>query len=234
MIRVLLGVCLLLSPLAATAEDLLSFSRQRDGEIAAAAPRLAAFLDAEAADLRFQAEDQARIAAEQARAAGAPFRTHVLTLDERAHFVGGGLVSVLRTARRDQGGAHGGLWFDAVLWDARAGDIAGLDRIFPPTREGALALERLVMALKADLLARPGLWRKSIAMATVVDPAALQFFTLVPSTSRGRIGGIAFHFAPYEIGPYAAGPQVAVIPQTIFAGGVAPDLAPLFAGAPAR
>ncbi|MGG7567551.1 RsiV family protein [Rhodovulum sp. DZ06] len=234
----ILAAALALSALPAGAESgtapNLDWEVTRDPAIAAAAPKLAAFLAAETADLLHLARDEAAEAAARAAEDGRTPRRQVFKATEAARAVTPRFVSVLRTTERYQGGAHGGLWFDALTWDKTTGDVIGLDLIFPPTREGARGLEALVMALKADLLAREGLWRESIAYSTPLDPAALGNFTLEPSTQAGRIGGIAFHYAPYELGPFALGPQTAVIPQAVFADGVAPEFQRLFGGAPAR
>ena len=242
MLRPLLAAAALLLALPAApmaqdrtgADDALRWSVSRDPAVARAAPDFAAFLKAEAEDALFIARDEAAIARAAAQKAGAPFRPHGFALIEDMRAAAPGFVSVLRATRRATGGTESAVWLDSMVWDVARKDIVTLGRFFPPTREGVRGLEVLVKALKADLQARPGLWPKRIAMATVVDPAALQFFTLERSTQGGRIGGIGFHFAPAELGPKALGSQHVIIPQSLFRHGVDPELRPLFAGSPLR
>jgi hypothetical protein len=231
MIRAALALLLLAAP--ALADDAaLRVQIARDPSVAAAAPALARFMEAE--DDALVQEMQAAAETERADAAkgGLPFRPHSLDIAAQARGVSPALMSVLRTVSSDTGGAHGNVYLDPLTWDRRGGKLIRLDAILSEDKAGFRALEAIAKRLRADLMARPDLWRDSIAMATVPDPAALQGFTLEPSTTPGLIGGLAFHFGPYEVGPYSSGPQRAVIAQSLFRSGIRADLRDQFDGAP--
>lgn len=57
-------------------------------------------------------------------------------------------------------------------------------------------------------------------------------FALAPSTTPGKLGGLIFLFAPYEVGAYSEGPYDVVIPQASFAASLSPAVADEFSGSP--
>lgn len=208
----------------------LDWQIDADPRIATAAPEFAAFLRTSDDALTEEMQD----AATRERAdLGADFHQHSLMVTTEARAITPGLVSALRSVSSFSGGAHGNLFLDPLTWDRTTRDFVRLDHFLSEDAAGWKALQAIARMLKADLSAREGLWADRIAMAAVPDPAALQSFTLEPSTTQGRVGGLAFHFAPYELGPYSAGPQRAVIPQAAFRSGLKPQFRALFDGAPA-
>jgi hypothetical protein len=201
-----------------------------DPRIAAAAPDFAAFLRTSDDALIVEMLDGAT---RERADLGAGFHQHSLMVTTEARAITPGLVSALRSVSSFSGGAHGNLFLDPLTWDRKTGDFVRLDHFLSEDAAGWKALQSIARILRADLSAREGLWVDGIAMAAVPDPAALQSFTLEPSTTHGRIGGLAFHFAPYELGPCSAGPQRAVVPQAAFRSGLKPQFRALFDGAPA-
>ena len=93
------------------------------------------------------------------------------------------------------GGAHGNYWFDPVNVDLRTGERIALEDLFAP---GSRYLERLSAGAERSL--RAGGWDLDASWAEGLAPDADNFgaFTLAADS-------LVLHFAPYQIGPYAAG-----------------------------
>lgn len=150
----------------------------------------------------------------------------------------GKLVALSSETDEYTGGAHGMQVYGAVLWDK------ALDRRIQPSalfRRGADmgVLDRaLCEAINAARAARTG----EASTLTVGDPSAAwacprameTAFTLAPSRTAGKSGGLEFLINPYVVGPYAEGPYRIVVPQSAFRTLLAPAYADEFAGEPQR
>lgn len=113
------------------------------------------------------------------------------------------------------GAAHPGHYALTLVWDAERGRALTLAELFRP---GTAWLETLagetVPALEAELgeMADPG-W---IAEGAGPDPANYTRWALVED-------GLLVLFDPYQVAPYAAGPQGVTVPRAALAGLADPD-----------
>lgn len=201
--------------------------------LAEASPGLAGFLADEAAATL---ELFRGIAAEDAEAAateGYPFRRHSLEIRDELRFLSAEYVSVLRRIESYTGGAHGSLVLEPVTVDRATGMMLRLDAFLGgPGGSDALIDIARQLARRIAEMAHGGdpdeAWARNIRAATRPDLAVLQNFTLVAGED-GRIAAFAFHFAPYEVAPFSAGPIEITVPAELFRGGLKPGLAPRFA-----
>ena len=209
-------------------------ARLDDGAALAAMSELRAFLEAENLALLEEMRQRSEEDREAATQGGFAFRPYSLDVELDARFVSDRYASILRKVRMDTGGAHPNLFLDPLTWDARARDFVRLDAFLGAGKQRRQGLAAISAALRAALSAREGMFPEAVERATVPDATVLKNFTLEPSTVSGLIGGLAFHFAPYEVAPYALGPQTVTIPADMLAPHLSAEVAPLFGGAPAR
>lgn len=193
-----------------------TFAVRHDPRIAMAAPDLAAFLAAETADMSRQHADRAG--------------PEDVTVTETARAITPRLVSVLRRIERDEAG-RAGVWFEPLTWDLQMQDFVLLDALVSPDGAGHAAVRGIAQSLSQTLISR-GFARETVAMATPPDPLSLQNFTLEPSRTPNRVGGIAFFWGPHELGAPAKGPQQVTIPQDAFRSGLNETYLSQFSGAP--
>lgn len=203
-----------------------------------AAPALGDLLRSEALAL---AEEFRLDRADTSGAAGE--RRWRVTVTDEARYASPRFISVRRAISADTGGAHPALWYETLTWDAAAGDFIRLDALFPEGAardEALIALSALIRGQLAERLWNgrpPPDWRARLLAATAPDAAVLSNFTLERAAGPGPgsgAGGLAFHFAPYDVAPYAAGPVTVTAPQALFRQWLSPEMAALFSGAPAR
>ncbi len=238
MIRIALALAaaLLAAPLAAgesvTETEAIS-ARIDDASAFSATPELQALLRDENVDML----ENARLSAEEfladARANDMPFRPYELDVRLEPRFMSDRYVSLLRTVSVYEGGAHPNHGLEPLTWDVTAKTFVRLDAFLAPGADTRRALVAISRMLREALNAREGTWEEQVDSATVPDVTVLQNFTLERSTQSGLIGGIAFHFNPYEVAPYAMGPQEVMIPQAAISAWLRPEVAALFGGAPA-
>lgn len=63
------------------------------------------------------------------------------------------------------------------------------------------------------------------------EPAPTDFALFEPmAASDGRLGGLRFVFAPYQVGPYSDGTQTVEVPADVLLPFVSPEYRPLFTG----
>ena len=127
-----------------------------------------------------------------------------------------------------------------------AGKLAGLERmrigdLFSDKEAAAVALAPKVYELVARAkTARSGspdsyemfLGESKDAMG--VSDVLAGNISLIASTEAGKLGGLALHYAPYEIGSYAEGAYHITLPQADFRTLLKPEYRTLFAGEPAE
>lgn len=238
-----LGLVLLLPVLPLRAETILD---ERTGELVAritlseagaTEPGLRDFLEVEAMATFEQYRELAAEAAREARAKRQPFRPFRLEIRDEDRFVSADYLSLLRVISDETGGAHAMTFLEPLTLDRRTGTFLRLDD-FLAGPEGGRALDSISRHLRGEIIRRHhggdsrSPFAREIAAATVPDVTVLQNFTLVPSTEPGRIGGLAFHFAPSDVAPHAAGPVEIVVPLPVFAAGLRPAIAARFGGEP--
>lgn len=236
--RLVLAAALALALPAAAQERIVDKTDLLDAEItlSQAAERHAALFEFLRNDARGALADARDLAADEAKDAGADFRQHTLRVSDDDRFVGGGYVSLVRTYAAYTGGAHGNQHLDPLTWDVARNEFVRLDHFLTPELQGLKALEAISAELRKALKAKHGedyeTWKNDVVAATVPDVTVLQNFTLEPSNNPGKVGGIAFHYSPYEVGPYAMGPVRVMIPQAVFAAGLKAEVKGLFVGSP--
>lgn len=135
----------------------------------------------------------------------------------RVLFDSGDLLSVLRHDRAYGDGGES-VWLVPVNWDVRAGRLIPIEAVFGAPESHAASYAGLAKILRAATVQQvwggnPGPWRDEITTEVQPDPAWLSTFTFVPSTLPGKIGGIAWHFAPEVIAPAGRGTVSVTLPQ---------------------
>lgn len=167
-----------------------------------AAPTAAEDLDGFPAFAAFLAAERAGAKADLEAAGAGP-----VTFADETRGVSGGLASHLRTIR-----AAGEVFLEAATWDD-AGPVR-LDRFFDEGAardEGLAAISAHIRALmEREFGPAPEFGPRM--RATAPDVAVLSNFTLLEGGA-----GLAFHFAPGEVAPKAAGPVEANVPTARFA-----------------
>ncbi|MDR0181598.1 DUF3298 and DUF4163 domain-containing protein [Lysobacter arvi] len=73
---------------------------------------------------------------------------------------------------------------------------------------------------------------KMIDDGTQPDPSDFALFEPIAAPD-GRLAGLRFVFAPYQVGPYSDGTQTVEVPVDVLLPHLAPEYRPLFAAAPA-
>lgn len=143
-------------------------------------------------------------------------------------------LSLLKTAETYTGGAHGNAAFSTVNYDRRSGRDLGLGDFFGKLSDGAEVLKKIAAFVQREIAVQQGEFadKNWIAEGAAPKVDAYSVFTLAPAQDGGAIGGMTFHFAPYIVGPYAAGDFHITVPQRIFASYLKSDLRALFAGEP--
>lgn len=124
-------------------------------------------------------------------------------------------ASVLRRIEADIGGKEPNIYVEASVWDDSAADFVRLDALFDAGTSRDEALIVISRHLRETI--RKRVWNGKInpaylplvEQATNPDPAVMANFTL-------ENGGIAFHYSPYEIAPYAVGPVSILVPKSLF------------------
>jgi hypothetical protein len=137
-------------------------------------------------------------------------------IEDRVTQKGPRFASVLRRIQADLGGAHPNTYLEALVWDDSTQDFVRLDAFFDPGAPRDEALIVISRYLRETI--RTKVWSGKIdpiflplvEQATNPDPAVMSNFTLEAS-------GLAFHFSPYEVAPYSAGPISILVPRREFA-----------------
>lgn len=164
------------------------------------------------------------------------WRKWSLEIDHEVTFENPRLVSVLRRTWFYTGGAHGNVGLDSVIYDRQADSLVGFDDFFGSVRDGAPVLQTMAEYARNRLIETLGQasdpdW---IRDGTAPKRANYEAFTLLPSSERDKVGGIAIHFGPYAVAPYAAGPQRVTIPQSEVSDNLTQPWRELFSGGPAE
>lgn len=167
--------------------------------------------------------------------------------------VAGRYVSVLREDGTYLGGAHPNSRSDTILWDKAQKKRISIRPFFTETADGGptmTAMAKLVrIAVATEKLER---WKeartddekkeplptveesvdKDEQLQKAIQPRLLKIgpISLVPSTVAGKSSGLTFHFSPYDVDAYAAGPYTVFVPWTALKQFLSPEGVAIFGG----
>ncbi len=143
-------------------------------------------------------------------------------------------LSVVRADHTFTGGAHPNTLFNTILWDSAHKKRISVRPFFSEAADNgptmtalatlvrrAVAIEKRerregVMSEDEKKEVRPSL-DEAIAqdsqLRDAIQPSLLKLgpITLAPSTTRGKSSGLTFHFSPYDVDAYAAGPYTVFV-----------------------
>lgn len=160
-------------------------------------------------------------------------------------------VSVLRSDYTYSGGAHPNSHEDTILWDRAARKPISVRPFFKETADNgptmtalarlarlAVAREKLQRMKSADPAnvepgATPEQWlAKDDWIRRGIEPQLLKLgpISLAPSTVAGKSSGFTFHYSPYAVDAYAAGPYTVFVPWTGFQAFLSAEGAAIFGG----
>ena len=153
-------------------------------------------------------------------------------------------VAVAADGSSYTGGAHGAPLIARFVWLPKQGRMLTAQQLIP-TSAGWTAIsdyvrEQLHAALsqRVDADDLPAEERaevvrnasKMIDDGTQPDPSDFALFEPMAAPD-GRLSGLRFVFAPYQVGPYSDGTQTVEVPIDVLAPHLAPEFRPLFAAA---
>ena len=167
--------------------------------------------------------------------------------------VAGRYVSVLRDDGTYTGGAHPNSHSDTILWDKAQKKRISIRPFFAETADGGptmTAMAKLVrIAVATEKLAR---WKdarpddekkdplpsveesvdKDEQLQRAIQPRLLKIgpISLAPSTTAGKSSGLTFHFSPYDVDAYAAGPYTVFVSWTALKPFLSPEGVAIFGG----
>jgi hypothetical protein len=217
------------------------------------APGLAADLLAEGQ--RFVAKSRAD-ADQEYNTNKAWFKDRRWTYDRRYSFrslVADRYVSILRDDGTYGGGAHPNSRADIILWDKAARKRISIRPFFNemadngPTMTALAKIVRYAVAREKDerrsgelsddekKQPKPSV-EKLVAedeqLREAVQPKLLKIgpISLAPSTVAGKSSGLTFHFSPYDVDAYAAGPYTIFVPWTDLKTFLSPEGVAIFGG----
>jgi hypothetical protein len=162
-------------------------------------------------------------------------------------------ISILREDGTYAGGAHPNSRTDTILWDKTAKKRISIRPFFNemadngPTMTALARLVRYAVVVEKDERRRGELSdeekkqpkpsaEKMVAddeqLRETVQPKLLKIgpISLAPSTVRGKSSGLTFHFSPYDVDAYAAGPYTIFVPWTDFKSFLSPEGTAIFGG----
>ncbi len=162
-------------------------------------------------------------------------------------------VSILRDDGTYGGGAHPNSRADTILWDKTAKKRISIRPFFNemadngPTMTALARLVRIAVAVEKDerrsgelseeekKKPKPSaekLVAEDEQLRDAVQPRLLKIgpISLAPSTVAGKSSGLTFHFSPYDVDAYAAGPYTIFVPWTDLKAFLSPEGAAIFGG----
>ena len=169
------------------------------------------------------------------------FRPYGLKIDWIVSGASGHLAGLEGFAYTYTGGAHGNYMTDGRIYDTITGDQLQARNLFTDPDATAAALADTVYKAIADakVARNPDMGNYDFFLGESKDAVGVSDIltgeiSLVGSTEAGKLGGIAIHYAPYEIGSYAEGAYHIAVPQAAFHDFLKPEYAAAFAGEPAE
>lgn len=167
------------------------------------------------------------------------FKPHVLRVTWQVTGAAKPLISVEKFVYEYAGAAHPSIITHGLIHNTETGkDLSFRDMLI--NSEGAINahMDTILDALLAQKLANGGaadaaeMIRGELSDVVSADMILSSAVSLIDSTTPGKFGGYAVHFAPYEIGSFAEGAYHVTIPQSDFKLHLRPEYAALFDGAP--
>jgi hypothetical protein len=167
--------------------------------------------------------------------------------------VGNRYLSIVRDDGTYTGGAHPNTRLDTILWDRSQKKRISVRPFFNetadngPTMTALAALVRRAVTIerqerregplneseKKEFLAKlDETIAKDEQLKETIQPALLKLgpISLAPSTTPGKSSGLTFHFSPYDVDAYAAGPYTVFVPWTDLKPFLSAEGAAIFAG----
>jgi Protein of unknown function (DUF3298) len=149
--------------------------------------------------------------------------------------VGNRYLSIMRDDGTYTGGAHPNTRLDTILWDRTQKKRISVRPFFNetadngPTMTALATLVRRAVSIKRQKRREGGMNEsekkeflakldETIArdeqLGETIQPSLLKLgpISLAPSTTRGKSSGLTFHFSPYDVDAYAAGPYTVFVP----------------------
>jgi hypothetical protein len=146
-------------------------------------------------------------------------------------------LSIVRSDGTFTGGAHPNSRADTILWDRAQKKRISVRPFFNetadngPTMTALATLVRRVVSIerqerregplneserKAFLATLDETIAKDEQIRGTIQPSLLKLgpISLTPSTAAGKSSGLTFHFSPYDVDAYAAGPYTVFVPWT--------------------
>lgn len=205
-----------------------------------------------AAKSRAEAEKEYKESPEWFKQDGGRRWTYDLVYSQRS-VVADRYVSVLRDDGTFTGGAHPNSVTDTILWDKTQKKRISIRPFFSETADGGptmTTLAKLVrIAVAKEKLER---WKESRPddekkdplptveesvdkdeqLQRAIQPRLLKIgpISLAPSTVAGKSSGLTFHFSPYDVDAYAAGPYMVFVPWTALKPFLSPEGIAIFGG----
>jgi len=205
-----------------------------------------------AAKARAEAEQEYKESPEWFKQDGGRRWSYDLVYSQRS-VVADRYVSVLRDDGTYTGGAHPNSRSDTILWDKAQKKRISIRPFFTETADGGptmTAMAKLVrIAVATEKLER---WKdarpddekkdplptveesvdKDEQLQKAIQPRLLKIgpISLAPSTTAGKSSGLTFHFSPYDVDAYAAGPYTVFVSWTALKPFLSPEGAAIFGG----
>ena len=128
-------------------------------------------------------------------------------------------VSYIYTVYADTGGAHGNTYFRTFAFDTATGEELTLADFFLPGAEYLARLSTISRARLPAIIGEDFVNQEMLDAGTTPDGANFERFFIGGST-------MGILFPPYQIAPYAAGPQTLPIPLAELADILKPEYRP--------
>jgi hypothetical protein len=151
--------------------------------------------------------------------------------------VGNRYVSIVRDDGTYTGGAHPNSRLDTILWDRTQKKRISVRPFFNetadngPTMTAVATLVRRAVSIERQARREGGMNEsekkeflakldetiaKDEQLRETIQPTLLKLgpVSLAPSTTPGKSSGLTFHFSPYDVDAYAAGPYTVFVPWT--------------------
>jgi hypothetical protein len=162
-------------------------------------------------------------------------------------------LSIVRSDGTFTGGAHPNSRSDTILWDRAQKKRISVRPFFNETADNGptmIALATLVRRAvtierqerregpmneherKEFLATLDDTIAKDEQLKDTIQPSLLKLgpISLAPSTTAGKSSGLTFHFSPYDVDAYAAGPYTVFVPWTDLKPYLSAQGAAIFAG----
>jgi hypothetical protein len=162
-------------------------------------------------------------------------------------------VSIVRDDGTYSGGAHPNSSTNTILWDKAAKKQISIRPFFTEMADNGPTMTELAKLVRHTVVVEKDQRRNSelseaektnpklkveemVAqdeqLREAIQPKLLKIgpISLAPSTTPGKSSGLTFHFSPYDVDAYAAGPYTVFVPWTDFKSFLSAEGAAIFGG----